>query len=80
MALIKFPEMTNQEDHHPVRSDLEQKLLGLIETSGVNLTDLAEEAGVPYQPVQRWVRGDTEKLHVGHAEKLYSYLTGESLG
>ena len=42
------------------------------------LKQLAIDAEVPYQVLQKWSRGEVIKLDVGIAEKLYSTLTGKT--
>ena len=39
---------------------------------------IALDAKVPYQVIQKWSRGETAKLDVGVAEKLYQTLTGKA--
>lgn len=45
-----------------------------------NLKRIAADAGVPYQVLQKWSRGETAKLDVGVAEKLHLTLTGKPFG
>jgi hypothetical protein len=45
-----------------------------------NLKQLAADAGVPYQVLQKWSRGEVAKLDVGVAERLYQTLTGRVFG
>ncbi len=44
------------------------------------IKQLAIDADVPYQVVQKWSRGEVTKLDVGVAEKLYQALTGKAFG
>ena len=43
-----------------------------------NLKQLAADAAVPYQVLQKWAHGDVAKLDVAVAEKLYLTLTGKT--
>ena len=43
-----------------------------------NLKQIAADANVPYQVLQKWSRGDVVKLDVGVAERLYQTLTGKT--
>lgn len=45
-----------------------------------NLKQIAADADVPYQVVQKWSRGEVTKLDVGIAEKLFLTLTGKAFG
>jgi hypothetical protein len=45
-----------------------------------NLKQLAADANVPYQVLQKWSRGDVAKLDVGVAERVYQTLTGKAFG
>jgi hypothetical protein len=45
-----------------------------------NLKQIAADAEVPYQVLQKWSRGDVAKLDVGIAERVYQTLTGKVFG
>ena len=42
------------------------------------LKQLAADADVPYQVLQKWSRGEVAKLDVGIAERVYQTLTGKT--
>jgi phospholipase C len=42
------------------------------------LKQLAIDAEVPYQVIQKWSRGEVVKLDVGIAERVYQTLTGKT--
>jgi hypothetical protein len=44
------------------------------------IKQLALDSGVPYQVLQKWSRGETAKLDVGIAERVYQTLTGKAFG
>ena len=52
----------------------------LIAEEPRSLKQLAADAGIPYQVVQKWKLGEVAKLDVGVAEKLYLTLTGRTFG
>ena len=63
---------------------LTESLLERITASDQSLLSIAEGAGVPYQPLRRWVRGQrgnrngriVESYDVKSADAVYAYLTG----
>ena len=44
---------------------------------GRPLTEVAEQAGVEYQPLWRWYSGKTEKYDVDSADRVWKFLTGK---
>jgi hypothetical protein len=63
---------------------LTESLLERITASDQSLLSIADGAGVPYQPLRRWVRGQrgnrngriVESYDVKSADAVYAYLTG----
>ena len=52
-----------------------ETLRDLILESDLTLKSIAKQAGVKYQPLQRWVQGVTEKYDVAAASKVHTFLT-----
>lgn len=50
----------------------------LIAEEPRSLKQLAADADIPYQVLQKWKLGEVAKLDVGVAEKLYLTLTGKT--
>ena len=53
-------------------------LRALIAEDPRTIRQLARDADVPYQVVQKWVRWETSKLDVAIAERVYLTLTGKA--
>ena len=67
--------LTAMPDPEPSITDT---LRALIAEEPRSLKQLALDANVPYQVVQKWTLGEVTKLDVGVAEKLYLTLTGKT--
>ena len=57
----------------PISNQLKARLL----MHGRPLTEVAEQAGVEYQPLWRWYSGKTEKYDVDSADRVWKFLTGK---
>lgn len=58
------------------------KLKHLIQSDSRTLAEIAREAGVSYQPLNRWMRrgpNSTKTYDVKDAGKVFKLLTGEDL-
>lgn len=59
---------------HP--ASMNSRLRNLFENSGISMTALSKESGVPYWPIYRWLKVKEESLKLDHAEQLWEYFTG----
>lgn len=55
-----------------------ETLRDLIRQSGKPLKHIAGQAGVKYQPLQRWVKGITKKYDIAAADKVHRFLVSNS--
>lgn len=62
----------------PETPSISETLRGLIAKESRTLKEISTESDVPYQILQKWVKGETAKLDVGIAEKVYQTLTGKT--
>lgn len=69
----------------PHMATLTETLLGLIDSSGLTLKEIAEKSGVPYQSLRRWVKGkrggegrSNRTLDADSADSVYRMLAGKS--
>ncbi len=69
----------------PPMPTLTETMLDLIEASGMTLKDVADKAGVPYQPLRRFVKGQRGKpggrvvrsYDVQSADAIHAALAGK---
>jgi len=59
----------------PVIAD---ELKRVIRKSGLKLRRIEREAGVPYWPLYRFMRGEGPDIRLSEAERIYILLTGHS--
>lgn len=53
-------------------------ILALIKERDCNLTQLAMQAGVSYDPLYNWVKGRTKSYNLLDGERVYHALTGRT--
>jgi len=55
-----------------------ERLRKLLDDTWEPLTSIAQKAGVPYDPLWRWINSKSSRgqYDLDHAERVYSYLTG----
>lgn len=57
-----------------METPLSDTLRDLIRMSGLPLKHIAAQSGVKYQPLQRWIKGVTEKYDVASADRVHRFL------
>lgn len=59
--------------------DIKAHLKKLIADSRQSVSAIALKAGVPYHPLQRFMKGQTVSYDVDSANRVHHYLTGKWL-